>query len=298
MIFSKIKSFIAYLKRLEYNANRLIFEQRKIQLENFILQSTERGISDYKYCDEQIIVSLTTYGKRIYDVYLSIASIMLQTYKPNRIVLWLDYSFSDFVLPKYLLLLKEKGLEIRFCEDLRSYKKLIPSLKEFPNDAIVTIEDDIIYDADSLEKLITAYQKAPQFIHSSRHHIMKLNNGKLQPYNNWEWVSKSTDPDVLNFPTGGAGTLYPPHSLDDEVFNKDIFMKICPTADDVWFKAMALKKGTLSQKIVTHTPTSEDYIYNLYVQDSALMQENVYNNGNDIQIQKVFCKYNLLEKLK
>ena len=38
--------------------------------------------------DEVVIVSLTSYPARISYVYLAIKSLMLQSYKPDRIILW------------------------------------------------------------------------------------------------------------------------------------------------------------------------------------------------------------------
>ena len=44
----------------------------------------------------------------------------------------------------------------------------------------------------------------------------------------------------MNKITGSGGVLYPPHSLSDLAVRDDIFMKLIPTQDDVWFFAMAL----------------------------------------------------------
>ena len=49
-------------------------------------------------------------------------------------------------------------------------------------------------------------------------------------------------------PTTGAGALYPPHCLSSEVTDAQLFQRICPTADDLWFYAMARRAGTLVMK--------------------------------------------------
>ena len=238
--------------------------------------------------------------KRIYDVHLTIESIMEQTMKANRIILWLDYSFEKQPLPKALQLLQKRGLEIEYCKDIRSYKKLIPALKKYPDDAIITIDDDLIYEFDLLEKLIMAYQQTPSYIYCNRHHVMQLNEqGKLLPYLQWQWESNDMEANIMNFPTTGAGTLFPPHSLDEEVFNESVFSEICKYADDVWFKAMAMKKGTLSKKVYTHNPKGIEYFENEEVQDIALWRINTQGAMlNDRQIEAVFTKYNLYQLLK
>lgn len=285
-------------------SNRLIhqirFNQKKYILEQNILHSQESGVTNEKYCGHDIIVSLTTYSKRIYDVHLTIESIMEQTMKANRIILWLDYSFENLPLPKALQLLQKRGLEIEYCKDIRSYKKLIPALKKYPDDAIITIDDDVLYEFDLLEKLITAYQQNPSYIYCNRHHLMRQDaEGKLFPYIQWTWNYINLDANVMNFPTGVGGILYPPHSLDKEVFNEAVFLDICKYADDVWFKAMAMKKGTFSKKVYTHNSKGEEYLDNEDVQDIALCRINTQGAMlNDRQIEEVFSKYNLYQLLK
>ena len=298
-ILTKIKQRFGMIS----DSNRLIhqirFNQKKYILEQNILYSQESGVTNEKYCDHDIIVSLTTYSKRIYDVHLTIESIMEQTMKANRIILWLDYCFEKQPLPKALQLLQKRGLEIEYCKDIRSYTKLVPALKKFPNDAIITIDDDLVYEFDLLEKLIMAYQQDPSYIYCNRHHLMRQDaEGKLLPYMQWTWNHIGLDANIMNFPTGVGGFLYPPHSLDEDVFNKDVFLDICKYADDVWFKAMAMKKGTLSKKVYTHNPKGIEYIENESVQDIGLKNINTQGDClNDKQINAVFNKYNLYQLL-
>ena len=274
------------------------FEMKRRLLEDRILHCCEKGVTDIRYTNHEIIVSLTTYGKRIYDVALTIESIMEQTMKANRIVLWLGDDLKSQPLPISLQLLQKRGLEIYYCKDIRSYTKLIPALHRFPDSAIITLDDDCLYNYDLLEHLIVAYRQNSDYIYCHRAHKMLIgSDGILKKYNKWEWGTYFPLPDILCFPTGVGGVLYPPHSLDEEVFNEDVFMSICRFADDVWFKAMAMKKGTLSVSVFSHNSTGSDYVLNDMVQDMALCLDNVYGGLNDKQIQAVFTKYNLFEKL-
>jgi len=293
--YREIFWIIPTVKRAENNLHYLM---RKQSLEQNILYQNAMGVTDHKYCDHDIIVSLTTYGKRIYDVALTIESIMEQTMKANRIVLWLDYSFQNVRLPGSIDALRKRGLEVKFCEDIRSYKKLIPSLKAFPNDAIITIDDDIFYEYDLLENLIVSYLKNPSYIYCSRYHKMEFDeHGDLMPYMQWHLCCQEQEPRHINFMTGVGGGLYPPHSLDDEVFNDEVFKDICQTGDDIWFNAMAIKKGTLVQKVYTHD--CDPYIENSRVQDVALWRVNNGKvNMNDVQIKAVFSKYRIYEHLE
>lgn len=274
------------------------YEARRSQLIEHILHDTESGITTSKYTCHDIIVSLTSYGKRIHEVALTIESLMQQTMKPNRIVLWLDKTNKPQQLPLSLLRQQKRGLEICYCEDIRSYKKLIPQMLQTPEDAIITADDDILYDYDVLEHLIKAYLEVPNSIHCCRVHKIGLDDsGELIPYNQWESRCSELGANKRYFLTSGGGVLFPPDSLDSEVFNQEVFMSICPDADDVWFTAMALKKGTPISKVFTRNMHGEDYMENHQVLEEGLYYKNVMQNGNDHQLQAVFSKYSLYDKL-
>ena len=269
------------------------YENRRYQLIDHILHDSDMGISRERYVDHEIIVSLTTYGKRIHDVACTIESIMQQSMKANRIILWLDNSFKSKQLPQALKKQQKRGLEIAYCDDIRSYTKLIPSLRMFPNDALITIDDDVIYDYDVLEHLITSYKEDQQSIHCCRCRKMLFQNGMVKKYNKWPFA-KYGENDKTIFFTGVGGVLYPPRSLDVEVFNESVFMDICKYGDDIWFNAMARKKGTSIKKVFTRNPEGEDYILNPFVQDVGLFHINTKGKKlNDIQIKAVFSKYNI-----
>lgn len=283
---------------LNYKFNALRLEARRNQLIDHLIHDTQSGVTQNRYTDHDIIVSITTFGQRIHEVSLAIESIMQQTMKANRICLWLDNGFQGQSLPRSLALQQKRGLEIFFCEDIRSYIKLIPQMQQTPKDAIITIDDDILYDYDVLEHLILAYLAAPDMIHCCRAHKIKLGeDGSILPYHQWESRFSEPGSSRLLFLTGGGGTIYPPNSLDPEVFDQDTFMRICPDADDVWFTAMAIKKGTPINKVFTRSKNGEEYLENSSLGENRLSHKNVTLGGNDRQISAVFSRYDLMNKL-
>lgn len=297
-IIEKIKRRIGLIYENHVDLKHLLYNQKRVLLEQNLLHDTISGISSTKYCEHEFIVSLTTYGDRINDVALTIESIMEQTMKANRIVLWLANEFKNKRLPNALSLLQVRGLEIRYCQDIRSYKKLIPSLRIFPDDAIITIDDDVLYEPDLLDKLISAYLENPQYIYCTQYHRMDFNvDGSLKPYTSWVCRHSDRTPSQLNCFLGTAGVLYPPHSLDEEVLNEEVFMDICKYADDIWFHAMALKKGTLVQKVFTHDCYGIEYLENPNFQQ-GLCVINEWQGMNDVQLKSVFDKYDLYKCLK
>ena len=267
---------------------------RRQYLEDKILNYKGLGVSTEKYCDRDIIVSLTTYGKRLNYVCFAVESIMQQTTKANKIVLWLGEKDYDGTIPSPLKLQTQRGLEIRRTKDIRSYTKIIPSLMEFPNAAIVTVDDDIIYDFDILGRMIDSYLCNRDSINACRCHVMQYGfNGKIKPYNKWKSHSFDYQNNNRNFFTGVGGVLYPPHCFDDEVFNEQVFMDICKSADDVWLNAMARKTGTKICKVPTNNVLCEDFVEMTEVQDIALRKINVNKRLNDKQIVEVWGKYKI-----
>ncbi len=297
----KIKNALSDKSNILSSEERLKFFIRQNYLLDKILNCEKSGISSEKYADHEIIVSLTTYSKRLYEVAFTIESIMQGTLKPNRIVLWLDEGLKDTPLPLTLQHQQKRGLEISFfCKDIRSYKKLIPTLCKYPEAAVITVDDDALYNFDLVENLVNAHIRSPHHIIANRIHRIVLGENK-RPINylKWDWYASPTDNSPLNFFTGVGGVLYPPHSLHPEVMNEAVFCEICQYADDVWFKAMALKAGTKVIKGYTHNKRGEDYLMNSEVQDIGLW--NTYNNSticsNDIQLKAVFDKYDLWGEL-
>jgi len=247
------------------------------------LNRTESGIHPSKR-PQQLIISLTTYNLRIDNVYLVIESLMQQTIKADKIILWLsEDEFSSENLPEILKQQQKQGLTIGFCEDLGSYKKLIPTLEQYPEALIITADDDVIYPINHIEKLYDAYIKEPEFIHCQRGHLIKLDtDGKVKPYKQWQLSSTYTEVSELIFPTTGAGVLFFPGCFDDEVFNNKLFQKICQNTDDIWFKIMAHRKG-IKSKIVANGIKWEDYLVIPSTIENGLWKQNRTNNDKHLK---------------
>jgi hypothetical protein len=95
------------------------------------------------------------------------------------------------------------------------------------------------------------------------------------------------------FPTGGAGCLYPPGSLHKDTTNKELFMKLCPNADDVWFWVMARLQSTKHVTVQTNQFLILDLLYEFTHKGAALQHKNVYENANDVQLKQVLQHYDL-----
>lgn len=243
---------------------------------------------------EKIIVSLTSFPERMYDMPYCLYSLLKQTMKPDMVILWLgeeQFPNKEADIPETVLRLKKNGLTIKWTKDIKSYKKLIPALKKYPTDIIVTADDDIFYAPDWLEKLYETHKQHPTDIVCHRVHKIKVLNKQITPYTNWDKCINDDSASYLNFFTGAGGVLYPPHCLFQDISKEDLFMSLAPHADDVWFWAMAVLNN---HKIrVVKDPYQLIYInpereYGLNG-EKTLFQMN--KTGNDKQINNVILHY-------
>lgn len=244
---------------------------------------------------EKIIVSLTTHGDRIHSAHLAIESIARQTVKPDVMVLWLaEDKFSDHALPINIKQQQLRGLSVKYCKDTRSYKKFIYTLKEYPDDIIITVDDDCIYPIDMIERLVNAYQKYPNAICCNLARQMTLgSDNRFLKYNEWKYCVGANEPSFNVLPIGVGGVLYFPGCFDAEVFNEKIFNELCPYADDIWFKVMAVKNNVKSCTVISH----QDFTNNFISLDSAFInslgQLNVISGKNDEQLRQLIKYFDI-----
>ena len=128
---------------------------------------------------KKVIVSLTSFPAVIRYAKDAIKSILVGNTLPDKVILYLTFSqFKDSKIPIELKNLANNNplFEIRnYNEDIRSYRKLIPALKDFPDDIIVTIDDDVRYHKNMLRDLLFLHKQIPDVIIANRAKMIKLN---------------------------------------------------------------------------------------------------------------------------
>lgn len=287
--FQTLESFFASKNNLiGKNIKDQTFAIISRQLSEQITRLNDLGISKNKILKKDVVISLTTYGKRINNVYLTIESIMRQTVKPNKILLWLaNDEFSLKTIPQSLQLQQKRGLEIHFCEDLLSYKKLVPSLSLYGNDIIITIDDDVIYPPNFIDVLVTEHIKHPHDIICTRARKIQFDEtNQLKSYTEWPYVINSQSiASPLFVAIGVGGILYPPHSLSQDSLDGKNFLEIAPYADDLWFKAIELENNIYCRVVPDFPDFDLFFISTLSSNDGYLFQKNIW--ANDIQFQRI-----------
>lgn len=244
--------------------------------------------------NKDVVVSFTSFPGRIQDVWIVVECLFRQTYKADKIILWLSKpQFEGVELPKLLVEQQKRGLEIRFVhEDLKSHKKYIYAFKEFQNEYIITVDDDLYYDEQLLENLVGLKNKFPDCVATNRAHKLHFSGGSILPYSKWYHNAFGEKPSHDLVLTGGFGTLYESKDLYKDVTNESLFLKLAPHADDLWLKIMVMLKD---KKVVTNSKYNKDPISVKGTQKSKLVTENVLNGGNDIQFKNLLNQYKLSE---
>lgn len=199
---------------------------------------------------QQVIISLTSFPAAITYAVQAVKSLLDGTVLPDKIVLYLTFSqFGDNGLPQDLLNLANENaiFEVRnYDRDIRSYRKLVPALSDFPDAVIVTVDDDIAYDKNMLKDLLLLHQQIPNAVLAHRAKRMYPN----KPYHKWKkyrwyhFLTKRIHSGFKNIQTGVGGVLYPPHCLDSKMIDVELFTTLAPTTDDIWFWAAAVANNT------------------------------------------------------
>ncbi|CEG33843.1 hypothetical protein [Peribacillus simplex] len=255
------------------------------------------GINTGEERKEKIIISLTTFPKRIGKVWICIESLLRQNKKPDMIILWLakpQFPNGEKDLPKQLLHLKKRGLDIRFTgDDMRSHKKYYYVMKEYKDEVIITVDDDTFYPENLVKNLLKKHYENPNCVIANRAWPMAFNeDDELYPCSEWRKFAVVDGVRKNHFVQVGVdGVLYPPNSLNRELaFNKDMINKVCPLADDLWLNAMVtLNEG----KVVEGVPYNKSIIF-LEIFGTAqfgLTNENVRKNKNQEQLEDLILNY-------
>lgn len=241
--------------------------------------------------DKKIIVSFTSFPKRINSIAPMLNSIINQTLKADKIILWLaqsEFSEKEKSLPEYLLnFVKEGKLTIEWCNDLKSHKKYFYALKKYVNDIIILVDDDLIYDKTLIQSLINSYLQFPNAISAKRTHLMLQNikENDFVKYNYWPfevnaWIGK---PSMQLFATTGAGTLIPPKLLNLSFFDEQVIKDICLYSDDIWLKAIEV----VSDVPIVQTEYFDGLKYAPETQKVSLYKYNLEKGQNDVQLEQV-----------
>lgn len=255
------------LNKLKIIKNKIINKLKKLKSKVINRLRKYKKIIKDKIIEKHkvlIIVSLTSYPPRIENVNQVINSLLEQTMLPDKIILWLakeQFKNKEKDLPQALIELKKKGLTIKWCDDIKSHKKYYYTMKKYPNDIIITVDDDMIYEKTLIEDLYKGYKKFPKAISCTQAREISLS----EPYINWKRMARQEiDKPMMDLlAIGCGGILYPPRILPQETFDKKDIFELSLATDDLWLKTMEILN-----KVPTFFICNPKYLQNHYIEGS------------------------------
>lgn len=189
--------------------------------------------------NEKVIISLTTISSRIAQINMVLNHLLKQDYENFEIRVHI--SKDSYLLDKGILdiddnVLCDPKIKYIFVKNTGPYRKLIPVLNEFwgTHQAIVTVDDDVIYPSNLLSTLLVANQIFDCPI-AFRGRKIKFDKTTILPYNQWQKTELSSC-SISNLPTGKDGIFYRPSYFHKDVLDIDKAVELAPTTDDLWFK--------------------------------------------------------------
>lgn len=189
-----------------------------------------------KICSETIYITLTSWKGRIKNIITVLDSIAANNV---AVEVELNLSEEEFTnkekdLPEDLLNYSKLPLKIFWVgRNTKSFKKLIPTMMRHYNENcfIITVDDDVIYENDFIEKFVKAAQENPEAIIS--------NNMCRGCYQSQQCVN-------------GALTLYRPKFFTPFLWEGLIQVVVDTNEDDWWY---SFNLWLFGQRQIKYIPT-------------------------------------------
>ena len=252
--------FLSWLKR------KMV---KKLNVNSFSLNKTSRDI--------KIICTLTTFPERIDSVQYTIRTLFCQTMKPDRIILWLAKDeFEDQVLPDSIKELQERGLEIRYCDNLYGHKRYYKLLDEQKSDeCIVMFDDDILFPKCVVERLYETWLKNKECIVCDRGQVLTFKGNDIENPGHWSCICKTgvNIPSYRILASPGGGCLVPPGVLYKDANDVNKIKEFALKTGDIWLMFMAVQNDT---KIVRTYQYHRIFILSEKEQNVQLGKEAIY----------------------
>ncbi len=241
--------------------------------------------------DSQVVVTLTSHSDRIGRAFASVESIGRGDRRPRRILLFLGKKYESAALPATLQRLVQRGLEVRYVDDVGPHTKYYPYLLITPqfDGPLVTADDDKMYDRGWLAGLLDAYHAHPDKVNCWRAREVRFDGNGLRPYDEWP-LCDDTRASVTRFATGVGGVIYPPALLQHLKNAGDVFKACCPKADDLWLHVMAIRNGYPIRQI---DRSAREFPGVPRSSQSALQRTNIDGKRNDVQAAQTYTSDDL-----
>lgn len=264
----------------------------RLELESIKKEKVEDYPLNKEKREKVVIASLTSFPARIEWVHYAIKSLMLQSYKPDRIVLWLaEEQFPEKRLPETLLKLQDYGLEIKWGENLYGHKKYFYLVSEQKEDeVIITFDDDIIYPKKCIERLMHTHQKFPDALVCERAQAINFSEDKIMNPGRWDTISDVgiESPSYSLNPSNGGGCLIPYGVFYKDITDVKKMQELALKNDDIWTMFMCVQNR---RKIVKTRKYHKTFTVIEGSQVSQLASNNIKCGGYSVCMERLILAY-------
>lgn len=185
----------------------------------------------------KVIVSMATIPCRMERLKENIPSFKNQTYPFDMLVINVldNLTEDDYAFYEELKTIDERIVINKVEEKWRSCNKLLPTLKRYPDEIIITVDDDIYYPNECISTLMEQYKLTPECIIAQ-----EVSPLALQRNNSYISYHMCLDVKLMQKEWGkylSGCCLFPPHVFDNtDLFDYDKMMELTGgTHDELWF---------------------------------------------------------------
>ena len=281
-IINNIDNNETIIQKLNTNFSNLLFN--KIYDLKFL-----KSVNGLINLNEKVIVSMTSWKKRIFNTHKPLEILINNTYKPDKIILNLaveEFPKKNLELPKSILkLFNFNNFEIFWVyKNNNVFKKLIPTINRFKNDLIITTDDDIIYPFDLIENVIK------NFIKFGSNKPMSFGSKYTDWIINKTRINSHFGPCTIvkyEFFQEKLNEMY--KETTEELVNKNI-----KCFDDILYTYSALINGFQYLRIKNYS--IKNYVFNSNFQDYSFSEKNSKKILNQIEDYHNLLRNYILEK--
>ncbi len=296
---------IGAFTRLRNKAFKLYFASGKVKLAtaavkeqyvrwrlNRLLQRPESVTPPDVPVRDDIVLSLTSWEKRLDVLPLALYCLVNQSVWPSRFEVWLTEDDLDRLPDDVRTLFSNYGVQFRTTEDYRSHKKWLPAIREEQDRFVVTADDDILYPRHWLRWLLRDFDSGEGV--SVAHVCNRVafdGEGQIRSYDSWikgrrvplGTVSKS------NFAIGYGGQVLHRNWISSTFRDPERIFELCPKNDDIWLAFALRTSGIPTRNSRVYLPLLE--VADTY--DTSLQRYNLEQGMNDEQIEDTMEAFDL-----
>ena len=199
-----------------------------------------------------IIVSMTTWPPRYKSALVAMAEIARQRDKgdvdAHCVLVLSEDEWNDLKAERESVLSAMAKIKVEVLWDkgnIRSHKKLIPTLERYPNNPILVVDDDNRQKDGWLRTFYDDHKKHPtDVIYGQSNSYVTIAYGRIHEVRERQMYMQGQGTKEWKPANGASGTLYPPHTFTDaRFFDRELFMRLSPTSDETWQWAWCVMQG-------------------------------------------------------